>query len=220
MPKIGKRSIRVKHDLTDEFIEFNIMYNSKLGFYVEIPEKWHEAFDTETGEKLNEFHAQTYKKSHHSTKQRVVTASTEDEAEQNLQAVIKHLMTANVTRREVIVIFYHGETAGRYSSEDRNDEHKDVGVKLGLLYCTETRSGAAEPKYYKFKPNYFDKDKMDRSQCHVGRSPVAIDDTPENRQALETIYKALTVLEDNLRSFTKDPESVMNLITFNQKLIG
>lgn len=231
MPKISQNTFKLYHK--EVTIDFNIEihYNSENGFFIKLPPEYiisHSHLNNEQCEKFNtciifKNNRERYREDGKGIP--IVKGQYEGICLENFKLLINHLLTSTITKREVIIVFYNPKDNTGYNSHKHNVEHPQIGLQFGLTYATETRVGENLPKYYIYSKNgeSVSINHMHESKREINlwnSSSTIIDDTPENREFLETMYKALINLNEKMKEFTKTPEALLSLISSNQKLLN
>lgn len=222
MPKIGKRSVTIYHKDMRRVFEFDMMYNGEHLFYGKIPNEFNDAFDHLSSEKLRELSAEkAYKRKFQKGEfSRIVHSNHEGTCESKMKELISLLMDSQIKKREVIVLFYDATDNCRYGDFEQNPEHPQIGLRMGLTYCVETTLGDKCVYNIYTEREAFGEKRVDRKEIRLTRGCVVIDDNPKNREFLENIYIKMSQLNNNLALFTKDKDSLLDLIESNQKLLG
>lgn len=232
MPKIGKRNISFYNTNQRLFFEVTMMYSTKLNFYINVPAEYNVVFDHLSESERKHFNSRSWDK--HSwqdggEKTRIVSTSTEADTIESMTNLLKHLVTLGVKTRNVIIVFYNGDTGeldkdNHYINQGRNREHQPLSLHLSLAYCEEVSIGAI--KSYNIKT--IDTDPFERGKNRTIRHSVSlsreqcviIDDTPRNREALEDLYSKLQQLVIKLHSITAAADKLLEYVTLNQKFLN
>lgn len=217
MPKISSNnSVRIQVDNNTKHFGVDVHYNKDFWFYARIPDELLEPLKHVSEPK--EYHVA------YSTKSgKVVTGNTESECLDRVKTLFKALLNSQITHRNVIILFVDGpgRLRGAYES-NYNDKHQKIELNVAMVYAEESVVLGGQPNYNKVTHHYFGSEKQVRkSSISIGRSRcVVIDDTSENRDFLESLYGKLSQLNETLQNFTKDNESLLGLISSNQRLLG
>lgn len=221
MPKISKKTIRAgSRSTAEETFEVEVNYNQEELFYIKIPEKFNAVVDALESDQLKKYHAYKHDvsprgrslsaaKSYH----RAVNAPSEKEVVDRMQKFLTYLMAESVTVRKVILVYFM-ERVTTYSGRAHNTEHPEIGMQYGLCYGTETKVGKQG------KPFYHDEKGIRNDGLWNENGHVVIDDTPENRLFVESIYTALGALIAKLELHTNSPKALLELINSKQKLLS
>lgn len=135
MPKISSQYIHLQHDDLPVTITFDVMYNSEYKFYVFIPYEYQQAFDLLTDKDLNRLKGMGWSKSKHGQKTHSVVADISEAAcIKSYEEMIKHLMTATLKKRDVIIVYYTGSDKGN-NSEWLNEVYNErIKFEPELIY--------------------------------------------------------------------------------------
>jgi hypothetical protein len=223
MPKIGKRYIRLNHDNVSVLgYAIDVNYSTEYLFYAQIPQQFDEVFDTLKKDELLPFRGHKKHKWKHGQGPytRIVKADSEDLLEKQMKAFIIFLLEKDIKKRDVILVYCDNDL----DPSSPQDLWPRIKLGFGIKYCEEISSGKNDPVYQrKFKREWFGKEEEVIEKMDVGsykyRDCTIIDDTPENREALEGIYKAFKKLIEKLSDYTSTPEKILSLINSKQKLL-
>lgn len=226
MPKISKKTLQIREGDINESFEFTVNYNSANGFYAEIPARFNEQFD-----QLDEDERKTlgvwkqYKHKYHQQggeHKNLVSGESETAVVTNMRAVAVRLLTMALEKVPVIIVYFSNENDRHHNDTDM--KLPKVGLHLSACYCFKVSTGPDSAKYYTYKEReWFGETRTDRSEVYVGRNRgdvTIIPDTPENRQFIEDLHKALALLVTKLEQFTGTSEAMLNMITNRQKLLS
>lgn len=228
MPKISKKTIKIRTDKADKSFDIEVYYNQDNSFYVQVPSVFDDAFDHLTALEKKELSASVVYKNtrqHYSLSttncKRIVSAQTEHEAISAMSNLLHKLIHTQIQLREVIILFYHNRTVN-YNHHTYTNEFEPIGLQLGITYCTEAQVSGGTKNYYQYSTyTAFGEEHTKRKEISIYReSCVIIDDTPTNREFVEGIYNAMKILDEKLVKFTATPEALIGLIESNQKLLN
>jgi len=228
MPKIKSDHVRIRKGDVDEMIDFQIFYRTGFGFYAQLPTTLEEAFDSLTEkEQQGLFLIKEYPRKWKLTgpHKKLVYADTEDDLKKRMTKALEHLFSLTVKRDPVIVLWYENRNENDDDDDDQRDpnELKSVGLELKAKFCNRITTASGEPKYYsEYEAEWFGEMQKRRDEVYISRHdpPVIIPDTPENRQFVQELHKAIKELVKKLESFTKTPASVLKAIESRQKLLS
>jgi hypothetical protein len=227
MPKIGKHFTKIHADDIEQNIEYFVHYNTNYGFYVLIPEQFNDGFDLLTDDEKKELSAIELRRGKYKNGDafgRAAYAESETKLHDIFKELIRLLISRSIKTRPVIVIWHESEKDG--SRPDSKAEFPKVGTSLQFTYCTELQAGTSQPHYYLYwKTDFNGRDNEVRKEIKAepswrNNNVLVIDDTKENRQALEVIYKALNELDSRLKEITKTPANLLDFIASKQLLLG
>lgn len=224
MPKITSTTIQVYTDKINEKYKVDINYISKeSSFVIEVPSQFIDAFDHLSNQDRNTFHAMYYHKTKYHRQdngKRVVTGKTEAEVIAHAAELFKKLASVSITERNVILVFYTARETNR--NHKTSEGYTPTGFDIGLTFCVETTVAGGTKKYYEYSEyEAFGEKRINKKEINIWRDSVnIIDDTEENKKFLITLYKAMDELKNKMDKFTKDEESLLSLISSQQKLLN
>lgn len=222
MPKIKSYTKTVSNGKSEIRLDYDVMYNQDHHFYIEIPKVFEETFSLMPRDQLKPFNAETVRMGRAYGKQ-IVSSFSEAGVLGHFHDIIKHLLSSTTEERPVIMLFYQ-DTGGSYNSHKYNDEHEQLGLLFGLTYAIEIALPGGGKKYcveHKVK-NLFVKEgepefRVNREFFSPWSCPI-IDDTPENRAKLDSLYIGFKNIKIALESLSKTSESVLNFIENSTQL--
>jgi len=222
MPKIRTETIHVQHKDIRRTFQLNLMYNGTDKFNIVIPEEYHEIINHLEDKELEANSVSCKAKSKTSREPIYFThAETEEECLQRTKKFLHILTDKEIVQRNVILVFYNQNNVGHYGTLRHNKEHPQIGMKYGLTYAVET--SVADKKVYSL---YIEKQRMDgttwqdRLEISLWNELVTvIPDTPENRKVLEDIYNAFINLNEKMKTFTKNSDSMLEFIQSKVKML-
>lgn len=230
MPKIRTVKVTARWETETRDFEINVMYNSKCGFYIEVPEPLIPVSEFLTDEEIKKYsvsyvRGQTVSINCKNSGFPCVLCDLENDALDKAKWLFTHLAKNSIKLRDVIIVHFDdkGEDS-RFSNNETNTDHPKQGFTYGLCYCTEERVGETGGcKYYKYihesaKPSV--KEHNYKRELRLYNNFIIIDDTPENRELLEHTYRLYSELKEKLKSFLTDKDLLLTLIASNQKLIA
>lgn len=196
-------------------IEFEIYYNQKDGFYALLPPQYNANYDMLDADNQKKFSVKNIYKGKYSFTskdfKRAVSKHTERECEESMKELIRLFLNSAVTKRNVIILFFSGSTGKK---EDNFDRFSQVSANMHFVYAVETKISDNQPVYNVEFGNA-------TSRVDMGRynKPIILDDTPEYREFIESLYSAMNKLVAAMGDFTKTRESFISLIESKQKLL-
>jgi hypothetical protein len=223
MPKISTKEQMLRGEHMSKPIKFDVMYNQRNKFYVIFEKEYEDKIvhlSEEERDKLDiEFQAKT--KQYNAEKQWLVTSSSENECIQKYITAMKVLFNLSIRQRNVIIVTSQ-EIKDHSTQADRlyNKEHLLIGCSIGLCYAVESNAG--DKKVYSIYKEYtaFGETRTDRKELYFGRTnPTVVDDTPENRKALEALYEAMKTLTKKIGEITFNGEALLQFIESKTKLL-
>lgn len=230
MPKI--RNVKITAHWGSETRDFDVavMYNSKSGFYIEVPETLRPVAEFLTDEEIEKHsvcyvRGQTVSINCKNSGIACVLCDREADALDKAKWLFTYLAKNSIKLRDVIIVHFDDTSEdSRFSNNETNKEHTKQGFTYGLCYCVEEKVGEiGDCKYYKYihepAQPYFE-EKNYKRELRLYNNYIVIDDTPENRELLEHTYRLFFELKQKLKSFLTDKDQLLNLIANNQKLIG
>jgi len=217
MPKISTKYIRVRNQDIDKGFDVVINYNKDFLFYAAIPIEFQHAVEHLTAQELKVLKIEMFRKSRADVHgYPIVSSASETGCEADMKKALDFLISKTIAKRNVIIVDFKSESYNR--GIPTNPEHPVIGIAFSLTYAVESTSG--ENKVYSLYETYGDR--VTRTEIYMHNRDLfrIIDDTPENRSALETLYKALNDLKEKLAHFTKDNNILLDFIQSNVKLLN
>jgi hypothetical protein len=111
-------------------------------------------------------------------------------------------------------MFFVPDRGGHFNTHVYNPEHPQQSLIFGLTYAEESDLGGN--KSYTIKEEYEEYDgtpKIKRTDTRIwDEGSTVIDDTPENRKVLESLYEKLERLIKSLKEFTKNENVLLQFI--------
>lgn len=219
MPKI--RTYTVNYTITPNrhSLDVNIMYavDRKI-FYVIPPKDFNESIKTmpdDLKEKYNIISGNHIK----GVYGWVIANESESILTDSLAYIFHYCGNAIKTVRNVIIVWCKGTSSieeDKYSRYESNKEAKEIKQTFKFILAIETKIGIGKAVYTYQNVTYTNTISVGGYQ----ENPIVIDDTPENRLFLEDVYAKFDNLVINLAKFFESSETVLQLITSNQKLLG
>lgn len=212
MPRIGKRGKRIK----EQYFDYDVMYTKGTGFWILLPSVYSDVLDsladsTKQKHNVHQIPARGYNKNLGMG----VMGDSEEQVQDNFRAIMEIMIDASLERRKVILVWYKKKK--KDSSEMFSfSDYDAVGYQLRFAYANEVKSLTEN------KPNYYAQDYTGR-KIHVSDwasdKSIVIEDTTENRTAIEELYNA-TILLTNKLDILADPKKLQLAIDSRQKLIN
>lgn len=228
MPKISSNSIQIKTDHIDKFYDFDVLYNKKNLFYINIPAEFKNTLDHLSIDSMKKI---SIKRVYKNETDRIlnpanytciVSAGSELEVKELYREALKVLLSKSIKQRNVIIVFFQGDRDNtRYNRHEYNEEHHLIYTSLALTYAVET--SIDDHKVYSIYSEYnaFGETRINRKQISLYTpNSTVIEDTPENRKSLELIYEALKNLNEKLKSFITTPETLIEFIASKNNLLN
>jgi len=218
MPKIKSWSPRIYHKNGERHFDINLMYDSEVGFYCNVPAEFAEVIPILSDEVKKELCInRIYKRgSYHD----IIVAKTENDFYGTAPKALTALLEAAVVRKQVIILYFEKEGQSNIDN-DYNKEHQKTGVKLAIKYCTELSIGDKKDYAEFTMVQRFSQLEEDRINVYPGRKGhVVLDDTPENRIFVEDFYNKLKQLSELLSDIIMQPGRLLEVISSNQKLLN
>lgn len=222
MPKISKQGGSINIDGNNVYISYDVMYSTTTGFYAVIPKDFDVAFNDLDDATRTEFSAKVLRKGKYAKGDiigNVVVGDSEAEIEKKMTAICKHLGTLQVTKRDVIIMWFKDAAKeSQYWNRERQQtktHYPVAGFSIQFTYAEERAVGKGLPKYY---------EKRDHRWCSVDYTPghdrgaLVMADTPERRMMLEKIHEASKHLSKQLLDITKDEKALTAFIKSKQQL--
>lgn len=223
MPKISNKTITIYKENGGSSYDVNVMYLSKVGFYIPVPEPLLPAFALLSEEQHSQYKTCFNKLSSAREKNAIVIAESEKAVIEYAQTAFNFLAKLSIIERPVIVVYF-SESKVRSVGHESNEGYEKQGFEYGLCYCIEVKvSQEGKPRYEKrtlIQP-LLGKSYEVKTELNLwGNGFIIIDDTQESRDVLEHTYKLYRELKLRLSSFLTDGDKLVELIASNQKLIG
>jgi len=230
MPKIRTVKITAHWETETRDFEVAVMYNSKYGFYIEVPEPLLPVSEFLTDDEIAKYsvsyvRGQSVSINCKNSGNPCVLCALETDALDKAKWLFTHLAKNSIKLRDVIIVHFDDKSEdSRFSNNETNAEHPKQGFTYGLCYCVEERVGTTgDSKYYRYihepAQQYF-KEQNYKRELRLYNQFIVIDDTPENRELLEHTYRLYSELKSKLKLFLTDKDQLLTLIANNQKLIG
>lgn len=222
MPKISKNNIEIRTSDINKYYDVVVHYNQSNLFYSEIPHEFSEIVNHLEDKELTDLfmYKEKIKGTSPSRYRFIITAGTETECLTKVKECLSVLVPKNIKKRNVIILDCNTLNSGFLTNPPQTDFPK-ANLSLELIYAVETFLD--NKKVYSQYRTYdaFGEQRVQRKELHFGRANITIiDDTPENRAALENIYNAFILLRKKLSEYTQSPEKLMELINSNIKLLN
>ena len=222
MPKVSTQTIKAyQKDISKEF-KLSLIYNSDLGFHIEIPSEFFEVVKHLSN--LSELSIVRIAKSRNRVSEfkYFVVAESESLCVINTKKCLEYLIDKAIVKRDVIIVFFNPKDTCTYNEHAHNKEHPQIGMQFGLTYAVETSIG--EKKVYSL---YTERTWLNgnvqefRKEIYLyGKASTIIPDTPESREMLESLYNAFVSLNEKLKLFTQTPESLLDFIQSKVRLLN
>lgn len=142
-----------------------------------------------------------------------INADSEAKLVEKLNLFYSEEIDLDTSSRPVILIHYES-SACQYGDHFYNEEHPQTNIRLGLTYATEHRIGKSLS--YSSEARGYRKQKFriwDNAEITV------IDDTPENRKWLDSLYLSIRNVEEALDTLTRDKDKLLQVIKSGVKLL-
>jgi hypothetical protein len=216
MPKI--RTHEVVYTITPNRHRANvaIMYdvNVKL-FYVAIPDDFNDCI-TSMPDALKEKYNIKYVRGIRGIYGEAIIHEQESELITGLEGLFHYCGNAIKSVRNVIIVYSNSQ------SHSDTEKWRNMGCnrerfKLKQDFCFDL---AVETKVGEGKAIYTYQGVTYTNTIGYNEKSIIIDDTPENRAFLEDVYSRFDTLIVNLKNFFSSSETVLQLITSNQKLLN
>jgi len=228
MPVISKQSKIIKGEKITQKFEFTVMYSQTEAFYVVLPEQFLTTLQTVSHDTCKHFSISLARRGNSISY--IVSDQSEQGVIEKFCKAVKKLIDTNVIQRDVIIVFFKIDGGSRYNGHVFNLEHDKKSAQFGLTYAIETTSGDGE-KLYRFREvgKTWNMDKREYENHETGRQEdfsiwkhdsTIIDDTPENRQKLDSLYLGLQNLYAAIGEITKSPEMLEAFVQSDVKLLG
>lgn len=225
MPKIRKQTISVRHGEVSKNFDLTTMYDQEDAFYIELPIEFksliHHTENSELdGLQISKKYRSKYGRydADMDSYKAIVSANNEQECLSKAKAAIKHFMDKIIAKRNVIIVFYYPKASSSYNRHYYNPQYDQIGIQFGLTYAVESSVG--DKKVYSMYRTSENNPEHMRELSLWGDNSTIIDDTEENRRFLEQLYDALKALNEKISSFTKNEESLINMISSGVKLLS
>lgn len=217
MAKIGKEYIGINKEGIHKSFNVDVEYTRSNGFFIVIPvelqskaEILKDNYSSIVRSKVEVF---------------IVQGKNEMDCINNAKLEFFNLLKSTIKERAVIIVLYEPDNNCTFGEHQYNKEHTQIGLRMGLTYAIEVES-LGKLSYF-LQEGMLTGDGLSPSFRYKSgtnlriweRGSTIIDDTPDNRLFLETLYLNLKVLNDKLGTFTKTPESMQNFIESKVKLI-
>lgn len=221
MPKITTIQIPINIDGHREHHSADVYYHEGT-FYCILPEKFNTAYDHLAVKDKEKYHVKYYSTRKYvegdRNKKRATFSTTEDGAVGAMSKLINYLFKMVVKKRRVILFGYDN---GRWGNKEREEEFEEIKMELKIRFAEETSAGgkATYSESYVYSGWNNEKETMYR-EINVDEKDVVVDDTPENREFLQSIYRAFSALITKMDEFTETPQKLLELIKSKQKLLS
>lgn len=219
MPKIRTIDVKYMADDNEHVMPVNMMYDTGMKiFYIVAPEAFKEAIRTMSDELKEQYHVNSGQglRGVHGW---VISHESESVITNELRFLFHYCGNAIKKVRNVIVVWCKGqsnEDTQNWNTVGSNKQRLELKQSFKFVYGVETKIGDGDAVYTYQNITYSNTITV----RGYNESAVIIDDTPENRAFLENVYDKLDNLILNLQKFFDSPESVLQLIQSNQKLLG
>lgn len=225
MPKVSKYGFRLTTSDIAKYYEVDIMYSTDTLFYIDVPKDFLETFKLLSEDQLKECNAKTYlKKGHYGNQNRSgkISGITESECKINCDKLFKLLQENSVIKSPVIIITLetNGALDYRHSNSHYNTQHQKQKLVYALKYCTKVQLGDKITYNEYYTETWSGKNEITRREISVDSKNIVIPDTVENRLFLENTYELLFNLIDKMKNHFNNEDSVLELISSNQKLLS
>jgi len=214
MPKISKNEVTISVGGLHTRHEAQIMYNQAHKFYYVIKEEHQKPAEMADDAKRESWHVKRARlKGRSGNFTNIISADTEAKVLEGAQGFLRYATEATIVEEDVIIVIYNPEFKTNFHGLGYNDDHPQIGMKLGLLYAVKSFIG--EKAFY-YKVN----SRGDRKEIRLwNEMTTELQDTPENREALEQLYAAFKNLNEKLSEMTKDSGVLQNFLESGMKLL-
>ncbi len=229
MAKVSTEIVKIYHkDIVKEF-KVSVMYDDNYNFHIAIPEEFREIVHILDGSQMIDFNVRKKYKNKKdiilttaNSYEPVVSSMHKESCLDDFKKVLMFLVNKSINQRDVIIVFFNPKDLCQYNDHFYNEEHPQIGMQFGLTYAVETSVG--DDKVYSIYPeggHYEACTIRNRKEIRLwDKAATIIADTPENREALEGIYKGLILLNEKIKGFTQSPEMLLAFIESNTKLLS
>lgn len=216
MPKIRTYTVTYTISPNRHSMDVNIMYDTgRKQFYVLIPDSFDDAISSMPDE-LKEKHNIKAATGFRGVYGLAIIHQQEDELINGLEDLFYYCGNAIKQIRNVIIVSSKGKAnadSKGWSNMGCNKERFILEQRFSFVLAIETKVGKGNPIYTYQGVTY-------TNTIGYSDSTIVIDDTPENRAFLEDVYNKLDNLITNLSKFFESSETVLQLISSNQKLLA
>lgn len=142
MPKISsnKNEVISIKGLKMHF-DIPIMYNQSNHFYYRIPREFDEMVILLDDEVRRALGIRSYYKSRFNTEGFMVSRSNESECLSAAKTALGKILESKPETDNVIILLYDGDSTVSYGGMKYDDEHPQIGLKMGITYAIRTRLG-------------------------------------------------------------------------------
>lgn len=222
MPKISSNNLYINVGDIKTKYNIEIKYDQLNGFYALVPASIRRQCELLSKEEAKAFDLEHVSKSKHDHSQNNpgVRCATESETLSKMKALLMAILAKEVASRNVIIIHFDGGSIDR-RGKNGDGEMPEIVVSLGITYAVEEKMGDGQPVYKVYKePDVYEKIRVSESSWRNDTDKdIVIDDTPDNRSFVETLYEALEALRLKMIGFAASKEAVVKFISSQQKLL-
>lgn len=223
MPKISKNSVRVVHKDMTRYFDIEIFYNQKYKFYSPVTGDFKQTAELLIRGKENQkFNVEWFCRSRFGNPEYpIICGESEDKCLASMKEFIRFALDEVIEKRNVIIVYVGQTHYCDYKTTEKFDKHfPKIGMNLGIDYAVETIAGDNKV-YNQYGPLTDEGESISRTEIRLhGDGYTIIDDTPENRKALETIFYAYLELIEKLKDITSTPKSLCGFIQSKVKLLS
>lgn len=209
MAKIRKGVFSYRVNGDQKIVELTIEYNNV--FYVLLPDTLVPAAEKiQWTDKANELNLEWVYGRGKKLKGIAIKGKTENELLSNIPTSLRALSEMGEVVREVIIVYFEGY----------NDTHnfsppiveKDFKMaKFGYKFAKESEDSLAGNKHYFTETEISGSTKRKKLYNMTNTRHVIIPDTPENRDKVEYLYKAMEKISDRMSDLCKDGDKIQEL---------
>ncbi len=224
MGKISSKNIVFNVDGKREWVGVEFYYSTKIGFYALIPTKYNNLFGFISTEERKAKNLSTIYRSNHDQRnglngKNIFKGESEADLERKMPSVLEYIVKLKTEKRKVIIMYFNGKKEEQSNFTNNfytNKRHNNLETNFALSYCEELKLPGNRPVYFNadYPRQEMTFQEYQKKYFHI------MDDTKENREFLEDLYKAFEMLIGKLNDFLPSPEKLKKLITSKQKLLG
>lgn len=219
MPKIRTQEVNYTISPNQHKMDVNIMYdvNAKV-FYIVPPASFEDCINTMPTE-LKEKYLIRSARNIRGVYGWAIIHEQESELLQVLPYLFHYCGNAIKTIRNVIIVWCKGESSEKTEKYERNQgnlESKELKQNFKFILAIETKVGEGDAVYTWQDMTWTNTINL----RYYNENPIIIDDTPENRLFPSDVYNKFDKLIINLQKFFENSETVLELISSNQKLLS